>query len=206
MNAAAATPLDLSTLLPGFSEPARQSQSCFRLIMDATALPGSISDFADLCLTPPQGIDKAAAACLLTLADADTNLWLDPALRNSESENWLRFHTGAPITTEANTATFALISSIESAPNFGEFNQGDAKYPDRSTTILVMVSSLSGGTHLTLRGPGINDEIVIAPRGLSEKFWRERDELVAHFQFGIDLILSAGSQLVSIPRTTRITY
>lgn len=196
--------LDLTNLLPGFSDPTIESQSCFREIMNATARPGIIVEFRTSPL-PPQGLNKAAGAYLLTLADNDTSLWLDPSLRNKDIEGWLRFHTGAPFTQEPNEAILALIADLEIAQNLAHFNQGDAKYPDLATTVLVLVPSLTGGQALTLMGPGIEDKATIAPIGLSEVFWQNRAELVAHFQFGIDLILCADDQLISIPRTTRVT-
>jgi alpha-D-ribose 1-methylphosphonate 5-triphosphate synthase subunit PhnH len=203
MNAYA--PLDLASVLPGFTDPTTESQTAFRAIMNATAKPGTLAVF-DNAFVPPQGINKAAGACLLTLADQDTKLWLDESLQIADLQSWLRFHTGAPLTSSAGESTFALIGDLTNMASLGGFDQGDAKYPDRATTVIVMVTSLTSGPSLTLKGPGIQAEAQIAPEGLNAAFWEERAELVSHFQFGIDLMLCAGNQLISIPRTTRVSF
>lgn len=155
---------------------------------------------------PPAGLNSAAGSCLLTLIDPETKFWLDPSLIESDVPSWLRFHTGAPVTDTSKDAAFALVLPIDGNVSLSSFNQGDAKYPDRATTIVIMLPSLDNGAVLTLRGPGIETQTSIAPQGLSSEFWEERNELVAHFQFGIDLMLCAGDQMISLPRTTRITY
>jgi alpha-D-ribose 1-methylphosphonate 5-triphosphate synthase subunit PhnH len=205
MNTSVAATLDFSTLLPGFSDPVVQSQTCFRLIMNSTACPGTLAHFSTAPI-PPQGLNKAAGACLLTLIDPETRLWLDPSLTTGDVPLWLRFHTGAPVTDVRDEAAFALALPQDGNLGVSSFNQGDAKYPDRATTIVIMLPSLQGGPQLTLRGPGIETQTLIAPQGLSSTFWEERNELVSHFQFGIDLMLCAGDQMISLPRTTRITF
>jgi alpha-D-ribose 1-methylphosphonate 5-triphosphate synthase subunit PhnH len=205
MSTSVATTFDFSTLLPGFSDPVTQSQACFRSIMNATACPGTRAQFPSAPM-PPEGLNKAASSCLLTLIDPETKLWLDPSLQADDIPSWLRFHTGAPFTTAPEQAAFALVLPVDGTVNLRRFNQGEAKYPDRATTVVIMLASLECGPSLTLRGPGIETELAIAPGGLSAAFWEERNELVSHFQFGIDLMLCAGDQMISLPRTTRITF
>jgi alpha-D-ribose 1-methylphosphonate 5-triphosphate synthase subunit PhnH len=195
--------LDLSQLLPGFADPTRESQSAFRAIMNATARPGLVADLA-AAPTPPAGLNRAAGAAALTLVDQDTPLWLDPVMRGSAAETWLRFHCTCPLVSAPQAAAFALLDAASDMPALAAFNQGDARYPDQAATLIIMLPALTGGAVLELRGPGIADVTRIAPQGLSPEFWAERAELVAHFQYGIDLMLCAGDQLVSIPRTTRI--
>lgn len=198
------TALDLSSLLPGFADPTRESQAAFRAIMNATARPGSVADLS-FAPAPPEGLNGAAGAVALTLADQDTAVWLDPALRGTGAQTWLRFHCNCPLVEDPIKAVFALVADPATMPPLAAFNQGDAKYPDQAATIIVMVPSLQGGQTLSLQGPGIETQTAFAPTGLPAPFWSDRAELVAHFQYGIDLMLCAGSQLVSIPRTTGIT-
>lgn len=197
-------PLNLAELRPGFFEPVRDSQSVFRALLTATAQPGTQVELGK-ALTPPVGLNQTAAAVLLTLADQDTLVWLEPSLRGGAVESWLRFHTSCPLTERAEEAAFAVVSDTALAPQLlSAFNQGDAKYPDLATTVLVMVQNLETGGKLVLEGPGIETVAEIAPQGVPDFFWSERAELVAHFQFGIDVMLCAEATLVSIPRTTRI--
>lgn len=198
-----ATALDLAQLSPGFADPTRESQAVFRATMNATARPGSIADLS-FAPAPPHGLNRAAGAFALTLVDQDTPLWLDPALRGSPAETWLRFHCACPLVEDPMQAAFAMIADPSTMPPLAAFYQGDAKYPDRAATIIVIVPSLVGGPALELRGPGIAHTTAFAPAGLPASFWADRAELVAHFQYGIDLAICADTLLVSIPRTTRI--
>lgn len=193
---------NLASLRPGLADASLDSQRIFRRIMEATARPG-LSQIILSAPQPPLGLSPAAGAVLLTLADVDTPLWLDPGLVATEAEVWLRFHCGCQITSDPSAAAFALVSDPGSMPQLSAFNQGEAKYPDRATTLIVDIIGLRGGPAVVLRGPGIENEAVISPRGLPAAFWSQRADVVSRFQFGVDLVLCAGSEILAIPRTTR---
>ena len=194
--------LDLAKLLPGFQDPVREGQAAFRIILDAMSNPGTLRTVL-LAAGAPQGVGSAAGAALLTLADMDTPVWLDPSLTDAELATWLRFHCNCPLTNDPLAAVFALALSDEKASNLGRFNLGDAKYPDRATTVILVLPALTGGAPMRLQGPGIETEMEIAPCGLSADFWSVRTQLNSKFQYGLDLILCAGDQLICLPRTTR---
>jgi alpha-D-ribose 1-methylphosphonate 5-triphosphate synthase subunit PhnH len=198
----AVTTLDLSTISAGFEDPAREAQSVFRKVMDAVARPGSIADLS-FAVDGPKGLDCAAAATALTLFDFETPVWLDPQLRGGDVEAWLRFHAGCPLVEPADQAAFAIVTDIAAMPNLADFNQGDAKYPDRSTTLVLQVEAIDGGAPVVVAGPGIKGERTIAPRGLPAGFWEQFQTNNAQFQFGVDVILVAGSTLMALPRSTR---
>jgi len=193
------------TLEGGFAEPVFGAQVSFRALMDALANPGRPQAF-DQRLEAPAALAPELAAVALTLCDHDTQLWLDPALAESDAvDGWLRFHTAAPLTTDPASATFALLSDVAALPSLERFALGSDEYPDRSTTIALLLPALSGGPELTLRGPGVDDHIHIAPLGLPADFvaqWGGNREL---FPRGIDLLLLAGGKVIGLPRSTRIT-
>ena len=171
--------LDLSRIAPAFADPVRESQAVFREVMECVARPGRITRF-----------------------DRAPQVWLDPALADSEAEAWLRFHCGCPLTVKAEDAAFAIVTDMVKAPNLAAFNQGDAKYPDRSTTVILQIASLEGGPVVTLSGPGIRTTTDISPQGLPQDFWTQIETNQAQFQFGVDVLLVAGDQLLALPRTT----
>ncbi len=196
--------IDLANIAPAFADPTRGSQAVFRRVMDAVARPGTLQDVG-FAPDAPQGLDRATGAVALTLFDFETPIWLDPALRGTPAEAWMRFHCGCPLTVDPLAAAFALVSDIASAPALAAFNQGDAKYPDRSTTLVIQLASLEGGPVVTLRGPGIKDEASLALPGLPAGFWEQVQTNGSQFQFGVDLIFTAGDRIAALPRTTRVT-
>ena len=90
-------------------------------------------------------------------------------------------------------------------PSFAHFALGSQEYPDRSTTIIVEVEALDGGRLLQLSGPGIRETVQIAPKGLPEMFLRQWTDNRALFPRGVDVVLTAGRQLIALPRTCKIT-
>ncbi len=195
--------LQLDRIRPAFVDPVRESQMAFRKIMEAIARPGTHADFGP-AIEPPPGLGVAAATVALTLLDFETAVWLDPALRGGEAEAWLRFHCGCPLTTETAGAAFAILTDARAAPRLDSFNLGDARYPDRSTTVILQLEGLDGGLPATLTGPGIEDQAVIAPLGLPDGFWDQMRDNNAKFQFGVDVLLVSGSVLTAIPRSSQI--
>jgi alpha-D-ribose 1-methylphosphonate 5-triphosphate synthase subunit PhnH len=195
--------LDLSLIRPGFADPTRQSQAVFRQVMDAVARPGLVVDLS-FAPRPAAGLDRASGAVALTLFDFETPVWLDAELRGGEAGAWLRFHCGCPLVEVPRAAAFAIVGRAAAAPRLDEFDPGDAKYPDRSTTVLIQAAALSGGPAVTLSGPGVDGERTVSPDGLPPGFWGQMSDNNARFQFGVDVLLSAGDALMAIPRSSRI--
>lgn len=188
----------------GFADPVLQSQTCFRAIMDALANPGTIQKvITPVSVRSP--LTPELVSTMLTLADHDTNIWLDDALRaDPEVLDYLNFHTGAPVVTEPGRASFAFATGAEHLPHFDQFNLGTQEYPDRSTTIVLAVEALTGGDELITRGPGIKDHGHISPVGLPGDFVTQWAANRALFPRGVDLLLVAPDEVMGLPRTTRI--
>ena len=89
-------------------------------------------------------------------------------------------------------------------PSLDAFALGSDEYPDRSATLIVEVERLRAGQGLTLSGPGIAGTALLEVSRLPERFWTERDLLGELFPRGLDLILTCGSRLAALPRTTRV--
>ena len=195
--------LELDKIRPAFGDPVRESQIAFRKIMEAVARPGTRADFGG-AVEAPAGLGVAAATVALSLLDFETQVWLDPALRGGEAEAWVRFHCGCPLTTNPAEAAFAIVTDVANAPGLAAFNLGDARYPDRSTTVILQVESLDGGQAVVLTGPGIENQAVVAPSGLPEDFWGQLQDNNAKFQFGVDVLIVSGQRLTAVPRSSQI--
>lgn len=196
--------LDLSEVQPGFADPVLDAQACFRKVLDALSRPGVIQALD--VPSAPEPLNLAAAGLALTLMDFDTPIFLSASVQTNPIISWLRFHCSAPITTVPREASFAILQQGDTWPALDEFHPGDAKYPDRSTSLILQLATLTAGPSVTLQGPGIETTEQIQPEGLPATFWTERADNVADFQLGVDCYLTAGSQVIGLPRTTRTTY
>jgi alpha-D-ribose 1-methylphosphonate 5-triphosphate synthase subunit PhnH len=190
------------SLGPGLADPSHDSQRLFRAVLDAFAHPGNI---VGLPQTPEaaEPLSRAATAFLLTLVDRDTPLWLAPALDTATLRDFVRFHTGAPVVDRPADALFA-VARPGTAPLLEGFAIGSDPYPDRSATVIVEVPSLGGGRVRAWRGPGIDGHSRVAIAGLPETFWDEWSANRALFPCGVDVVFTAGTDLVALPRSIAV--
>jgi alpha-D-ribose 1-methylphosphonate 5-triphosphate synthase subunit PhnH len=189
----------------GFADKVLSAQSTFRSVMDAMARPGTVQRIA-AASGVPEPMMRGSAAVALTLFDQDTPVWLDPRMTlTSDVAKWIRFHTSAPVIVDSSVSSFALIAEAYALPDFESFSFGTAEYPDRSTTIILQVASLSEGPAYELRGPGINGTTVLRATIDLPDFLDRLALNATLFPRGIDLVLVADDKVVAIPRTTRLT-
>ncbi|MDB5502664.1 MAG: phosphonate lyase system protein PhnH [Tardiphaga sp.] len=189
----------------GFADKVLSAQSTFRSVMDAMARPGSVQRI-EAASGVPSPMMRGSAAIALTLFDQDTPVWLDAAMAATPNvAKWIKFHTSAPVIAGSSVCSFALIADARALPDFEEFSFGTGEYPDRSTTIILQVGSLTEGPAYELRGPGI-DGVAILRASIDLPDLLDRLSLNAKlFPRGIDLVLVADDAVVAIPRTTRLT-
>ncbi|HEY8335782.1 MAG TPA: phosphonate C-P lyase system protein PhnH [Tardiphaga sp.] len=188
----------------GFANKVLSAQSTFRSVMDAMARPGSVQRIA-----APSGVPvsmmRGTAAIALTLFDQDTPVWLDGAMTAApDVGKWIRFHCSAPVIGDAAICDFAVIGDPRLLQGFDRFALGSGEYPDRSTTLIIQVDSLTQGAAIELSGPGIDGATTLrASIGIPDLL----DRLAVNhalFPRGVDLILVADDAIVAIPRTTRL--
>jgi alpha-D-ribose 1-methylphosphonate 5-triphosphate synthase subunit PhnH len=194
----------VAELPAGFADKVLSAQSTFRCVMDAMARPGSVQRIVSVAGTP-SAMMRGTAAIALTLFDHDTPVWLDAAMSaTSDVAKWLKFHTSAPVVADASIASFALVGDPENLPAFDRFAFGSNEYPDRSTTLILQVESLTNGPAVELRGPGIDGTATlrasIQPHDLFERLAIN----ATAFPRGIDVVLVHDDSIVAIPRTTRL--
>ena len=190
-------------IAPGFSDPVFQSQAAFRALLAALSEPGTLQQVAGE-IAPPEGLATATATALLTLADYETPVWLPEGLRNGPAGAWLRFHCAAALVNDPTEAAFAVIDGAADEPRLSAFNLGTDQFPDRSTTVIVQVASLEGGSAFTLAGPGIAGTRTVTPQGLRPGFTDELRENGALYPLGVDVLLTHGESLIGLPRSTQV--
>jgi len=194
----------VAELPAGFADKVLSAQTTFRSVMDAMARPGSVQRVA-AASGAPAALMRGTAAIALTLFDHDTPVWLDPLLsETSDVGKWLKFHTGAPVIADSSISSFAVIGDARALPALDRFAFGTNEYPDRSTTVILQVESLTQGAASELRGPGIDGAAVLrATLQPADLFERLAINAVL-FPRGIDVVLVADDAVVAIPRTTRL--
>ncbi len=196
-------PHDTQDLGRGFSDKVSSAQGAFRSVLDAMARPG-LAPAIEVDFEAPAGLGPAMAALALTLFDHDTPVWRDEALNGEAVARWMRFHTGAPLTGDPAQAAFALIGDPSKLSGFDRFALGTSDYPDRSTTLILQVASLTTGAPLLLRGPGIKGEAVLAPDPLPPGFLSMCEANHVLFPRGVDLVFCTAEGIAALPRTTRV--
>lgn len=183
---------------PGFAAPGEDAQLVFRTALTAMSEPGRVLQLP-LALPADLPVGPAALALLLALADGDTPVWLDAGARPAAP--YLRFHTGAPIVSRPDAATFALAMDAARCPSLAAFDGGSEDFPDRSATVIIEVSQLAEGGPLALRGPGIAGARSLLIDGLPRSFRAEWAINHARFPCGVDVLLTCGDRLAGLPRS-----
>ena len=188
----------MTRLTPGFADPVLDAQASFRAILEAMSRPGRIQRI-EARIAPPAPLCTAAGAALLSLADADTPLWLDAGDAVAE---WLRFHCGAPITTDIGAARFAL--ACAAAPELVTLDIGTDEDPQLGATLILQVAGLVAGEGWRLTGPGIQHEHRLRVLGAPADFTAAWARNQALFPRGVDVLLCAGDSIAALPRSVMI--
>jgi alpha-D-ribose 1-methylphosphonate 5-triphosphate synthase subunit PhnH len=193
----------VAELPAGLADKVLSAQSTFRAVMEAMARPGSVQRIRAAAGTPASMM-HGTAAIALTLFDHDTPVWLDSAMSaTSDVAKWLKFHTSAPVIADPSASSFAVIGDAQNLPTLERFAFGSNEYPDRSTTLILQVDSVTSGPAFELTGPGIDGAAVLQatiPANLLERL-----EINATlFPRGVDVVLVHDDAVVAIPRTTRL--
>lgn len=188
----------------GFASPSLDQQAVFRAALDALSRPGTIVPMTPRVVAPAP-LGGLAASLVLALADYETAVWLDAPLAASPAvADFIRFHTGARVVAAPDRATFAVVSDPMAMPPLSTFHQGDAQYPDRSTTLIVEVEELSG-RGWRLEGPGIDGTASFGAAPLPADFLAMLAANRSAFPLGIDILLAGPTAIAGLPRSVRIS-
>jgi alpha-D-ribose 1-methylphosphonate 5-triphosphate synthase subunit PhnH len=190
---------ELKNLSAGLTDPVHDAQHAFKRALDALSMPGRSlalgQQIEGLSLGP------AMAQLLLALSDDETPVWWQSCL--IDEADWLRFHTGAAQTDNAQTASFVVITNAAVMPALSGFAIGSSESPEQSSTLLIEVPSLVTGPAIALYGPGIASTQTVHIAGLPDDFWSQWNANHARFPQGVDIIFTSGCQALGLPRSTR---
>jgi alpha-D-ribose 1-methylphosphonate 5-triphosphate synthase subunit PhnH len=198
-----------SGLAAGFADPVHDAQGTFRAVLAAMSRPGAVRGLPALpgAAGPGDGLGPGLLAVLLTLADLETPVWLEPGLAGPHDADFLRFHCGCPLVGDPAEARFAVAGPGLDPDHLARLPRGEPEYPDRSATVLLAVDGLTPGRPgegMRLTGPGIAGGARLEVAGLAPAV---RDFLPGNrelFPLGLDFILVAGGQVACLPRSVRV--
>lgn len=184
-------------------DPVIVAAETFRNVLTAMSRPGTVVTL-DAPDPAPDGLHQAAYAVLLTLADADTPIWLPPALASDAVRASLAFHTGARVVDAPADAAFAVLDANGLRDALADLPAGTPAYPDRSATAIVGVDSLGNDNGPRLTGPGIERSMRLDLGDSGRTVWPLVADSNARRPLGVDFLFSCGPRLAAIPRSTRI--
>jgi len=194
----------IAELPAGFADKVLSAQATFRLVMDAMARPGKVRQLTK-SVGAPSGLMHGTAAIALTLFDHDTPIWLDRTMAaTSDVAKWLKFHSGAPVIADSSVCSFALVGLGNEMPALDRFSLGSNEYPDRSTTLILQVESLTEGRGYELCGPGIDGTAILQASIEPADLFEQLAVNAKLFPRGLDVVLVHDDAVVAIPRSTRL--
>ncbi|HWR29680.1 MAG TPA: phosphonate C-P lyase system protein PhnH [Negativicutes bacterium] len=182
------------------------TQKIFRVLLDVMARPGTMQELVLPPLNAPRGFHRHTAAIAFTLLDEATTFGLIPY--NEEWERYIRLNTGA-CREENCRADYLIVQGGNVWPECERFNRGSLASPEKSSTLIVNVESITeeaqAETALLLKGPGIEATNRVGLRGLHERNIQAVKELNNEFPLGVDVILvDAAGKVCALPRSVRI--
>jgi alpha-D-ribose 1-methylphosphonate 5-triphosphate synthase subunit PhnH len=202
----------LSRVGPAMRDPVQGTQQAFRALLGALVSPGTIAELPAICTsgieapadTQGRPIDAGLVALLLTVLDRESSVRLHGELGSEALAHYLRFHTGVQ---RVERAAFEVVRChrLDVALCAG-LELGSDEEPQRGATLIVEVPPFDASTSppIVLRGPGIASTQRLPVSALEPSVWRWRMQRQAEFPRGIDMVFVHGSQLVALPRSTRL--
>ena len=169
-------------------------QGVFRELVEAFSRPGTIQDLAAYLQD-----DYAHHAVLATMVDAETTLADPHALLDKMQWPLLQ---ARQVPTEH--ARF-IIAEGKHIPDFLPA-LGSLHSPEYGATLIIKVDAIGRGPlSMRLTGPGISQQRELCVAGMNRDWISQRENWVAGFPLGVDIVLCSATQITALPRTTCIS-
>lgn len=200
--------MNLTNVSSGFENIERDSQNIFRQVLNSFSRPGIAFDINPRVKSSASVTYSIGVSLLLALMETGSVLYTPGELIDSNLSNFLKFHTGCKLTTIANQAHYIWVQDPQCLPSLSSCALGSVEYPEKSSTLIIEVESFKSPTQLsanhTWHGPGIKEGIDLEIMGLNDSFWKERQEIRLLYPCGVDIIFCTATQIVALPRSTRV--
>lgn len=169
-------------------------QRLFRLLLDATARPGTLAALAE---------EAAGAPAWLAVL----SVFVDRAVSFADPDGLLEARERALLPARAappERAAWLLFDGRRPPDPAFTPELGTLEAPERGATLVLRVEALGTGCRLRLAGPGIEGERTVAVAGLEPGWLSARRAWCAFFPRGVDLVLADRERALVLPRSTRI--
>ncbi len=174
----------LATPVPSPSEALENAT--FDALLWALSRPGKTRDLSEQGETP----------LIRALLDRECRVYSADPLLLPEI-----MRTGAEIA-DIGVADHVFLGTMLSADPVAQIPIGSDLYPDRGATGVVR-ARIGSGPAVRLKGPGVEDELVVQIGGLPEGFWAARAARL-RYPMGFDLFFLDGLRVLGIPRSTEV--
>ncbi|ABM05368.1 phosphonate metabolism [Psychromonas ingrahamii 37] len=170
-------------------------QALFNSLMQVMSRPGRLDNWAESLESSP-----AYLAVLAILLDGEVSLAdIDGLLSD---DHWPLLQAQNMNAEQANYVLCDGAKAISFQPKLGTLVS-----PDFAATLILKVSKLeinNGDVRLKLTGPGVDGETVVCVSGLDPVWLEQRNEWCCAFPLGIDCVLVDDTQIMALPRTTKV--
>lgn len=172
-------------------------QKIFRQLLNCFALPGTIADLSNFLHE-----SSALLGTLAVLLDASVRLNDNAKLLKNRERRLLRAKEA-----EVSEANFVIVDATRPPPVDFLPNLGTLSSPEQGATLILQGNSLGeGDLSLRLTGAGIPEYRLVKIAGFDPAWWLIRQEWVINFPLGVDLLLVDRTQVMAIPRTTKVEF
>jgi alpha-D-ribose 1-methylphosphonate 5-triphosphate synthase subunit PhnH len=187
---------------------AQDGQEAFRVILDSMARPGQLRRLDTAKLAPPAGL--AGASALLGLCLLDSEVSFHCAGFAPEVTEYLRVNTNSRVAPAAE-ADFVFLGDSSRLDEVAVAKTGDPEYPELSATLVLQVRALSeepmaDSLRVATSGPGVDGMRSFSVAGLETAFLTLLRRTNEEFPLGLDLVLTCGDAVLSLPRSQRLEW
>jgi alpha-D-ribose 1-methylphosphonate 5-triphosphate synthase subunit PhnH len=189
-------------------EEAQNGQQAFRVFLDSMARPGQLRRLDTSKLEPPAGL--AGASALLGLCLMDSEVGFHCAGFTPEVTEYLRVNTNSRVVS-AGEAEFVFLRDSSHLDEVAVAKTGDPEYPELSATLVLQVLALSeqplaDSLRIATSGPGVDGVRSFSVGGLETAFLTLLRRTNEEFPLGLDLVLTCGDAVLSLPRSQRLEW
>lgn len=186
---------------PSYTSEEAIRRETFLALMWALSYPGRIYDL------PGGGFPTGDSVFNLiadTLLDLETSYYTPDYTPDVNLAIHLARTGARALPVERASYHFYPILAAEHLSTLYHADAGTLLYPDRGATLFIGCQ-FKRETMLTLSGPGITpgNPLKLGAAGIPEDFWAKR--ATHRYPLGWDIYLVAGTQIVGLPRTTKIS-